>query len=61
MILIWRIIYNESFVNKFMMVGKNDLYENELFLLINIVIFIKIGIKNLNKIVINVFLLRVVK
>lgn len=59
--LIWRIIYNESFVNKFMMVGKNDLYENELFLLINIVIFIKIGIKNLNKIVINVFLLRNVK
>lgn len=45
--LIWRIIYNESFVNKFMMVGKNDLYENELFLLINIVIVIKIGIKNL--------------
>lgn len=59
--LIWRIIYNESFVNKFMMVGKNDLYENELFLLINIVIVIKIGIKNLNKIVINVFLLRNVK
>lgn len=61
MILIWRIIYNESFVNKLMMVGKNDLYENELFLLINIFIVIKIGIKNLNKIVINVFLLRIVK
>lgn len=59
--LIWRIIYNESFVNKFMMVGKNDLYEYELFLLINIVIVIKIGIENLNKIVINVFLLRNVK
>lgn len=51
-------IYNESSVNKFMTVGKNDLHENELFSLINIVTAIKTGIKNPNKTATNAFLLR---